>query len=130
MAESGECLRSFLMWLKQESEKACLKLNILKTKIIASGHISSVAKSCLTVCSPMNCSMPGFPVLQYLLEFAQTRVSIELMIPSNCLILCHPLLLLLSIFSSIWCLFQSQLFTSGSQSIGASASVLPVNIQG
>ena len=34
----------------------------------------SVAKLCLTLCDPMNCSMPGFPVLHYLLEFAQTHV--------------------------------------------------------
>ena len=34
----------------------------------------SAAKSCLTPCEPMNCSSPGFPVLQYLLEFAQTHV--------------------------------------------------------
>ena len=33
-----------------------------------------VAKSCLTLCNPMNCSMPGFCVLRYLLEFAQTRI--------------------------------------------------------
>ena len=31
-------------------------------------------KSCLTLCDPMNCSMPGFPVLHHLLEFAQTHV--------------------------------------------------------
>ena len=34
----------------------------------------SVPKSCLTVCSPMDCSAPGFPVLHYLPEFAQTHV--------------------------------------------------------
>jgi len=34
----------------------------------------SVAKLCLTLCDPMDCSMPGFPVLYYLLEFAQTHV--------------------------------------------------------
>ena len=53
-------------------------------------------------------------------------MSIELVMPSNHLIFCHPLLLLPSIFPSI-----NQLFASGGQSIGASASpsVLPVNIQ-
>ena len=40
MAESKE-LKSFLMKLKEESEKAALKLNIQKTKIIASSHITS-----------------------------------------------------------------------------------------
>ena len=34
----------------------------------------SVAKLCLTVCDPIDCSMPGFPVLHYLPEFAQTHV--------------------------------------------------------
>ena len=34
----------------------------------------SVAQSCQTLCDPMQCSTPGFPVLQYLPEFAQTLV--------------------------------------------------------
>ena len=34
----------------------------------------SVAKLCPTVCDPMNCSTPGFSVLHYLPEFAQTHV--------------------------------------------------------
>ena len=34
----------------------------------------SVTKLCPTLCNPMNYSMPGFPVLHYLLEFAQTHV--------------------------------------------------------
>ena len=34
----------------------------------------SVAQLCLTLCSPMNCSMPGPPVHHHLLEFAQTHV--------------------------------------------------------
>ena len=33
----------------------------------------SVAESCLTICNPMNCSMPGFPVLHHLLELVQTH---------------------------------------------------------
>ena len=40
MAESKEELQSLLMMLKEESEKAGLKLNIQKTKIMASGHIT------------------------------------------------------------------------------------------
>ena len=55
-------------------------------------------------------------------------MSIESMIPSNHLVLCHPLLLLPSIFKSRSFL-MSQLFTSGGQNIEDSASVLPVNIQ-
>ena len=41
MAESKEVLKSLLMKVKEESEKACLKLNIQKTKIMASGPITS-----------------------------------------------------------------------------------------
>ena len=48
----------------------------------------------------MNCSMPDFPVLYHFLEFAQL-MFIESVMPSNHLILCHPLLLLPSIFPSI-----------------------------
>ena len=36
--------------------------------------VSSVAQSCLTICDPMDCSTPGFPVYQQLLETAQTHV--------------------------------------------------------
>ena len=66
----------------------------------------------------MDCSTPGFPVHHHLLEFAQ---SMELMMPSNHLIQSFP---------ASGSLPMSQFFASGSQKIGASASVLPVNIQG
>ena len=39
---------------------------------ISSFQSSSVAQSCLTLCDPMNCSMPGLPVHHKLLEFTQT----------------------------------------------------------
>ena len=48
----------------------------------------------------MDCSMPDFPVHHQLLELAQTHVHQSVM-PSNHLILCHPLLLLPSILPSI-----------------------------
>ena len=58
-------------------------------------------------------------------------ISIESVMPSNYLILCRPLLLLPSIFPSIRVFSMSQLFASGGQSIGVSAStsVLPMNTQ-
>ena len=58
-------------------------------------------------------------------------MSIESVMPSNHLILCHPLLLPPSIFPASVSFQMSQFFTSGGQSIGvsASASVLPMNIQ-
>ena len=55
--------------------------------------------------------------------FSHCIMSTELVMLSNHLILCHPLLLLPSIIPSI------TLFVSGGQCIEASASVLPVNIQ-
>ena len=56
--------------------------------------------SYIQLCDPIDCSTPGFPVLYYVPEFAQTRVHCVDM-PCNDLILCHPLLLLPSIFPSI-----------------------------
>ena len=58
-------------------------------------------------------------------------MSIESVMPSNHLILCHPLLLLPSIFPSIRVFSNESALTSGGQSIGASAStsVIPMNIQ-
>ena len=58
-------------------------------------------------------------------------MSIESVMPSNHLILCHLLLLPPSIFPSFRVFQMSQFFASGGQSIGASASasVLPMNIQ-
>ena len=49
---------------------------------------SSVAQSCPTLCDPMDCSMPGFPVCHQLLELAQTLVYriIDAFQPSH-----HPL---------------------------------------
>ena len=48
----------------------------------------------------MDCSTPRFSVLHHLLELAQTHVH-RVVLPSNHLIFCHPLLLLPSIFPSI-----------------------------
>ena len=63
-------------------------------------QFSSVAQSCPTLCDPMDCSTPGLSVHHQLLEFTKL-MSIELVMPSNHLILCHPLLLLPSNFPSI-----------------------------
>ena len=102
--------------------------------ILVCGYSSlscSVAKSCPTLCNPMNCSTPGSPVFHYLPEFAQIHVHWVNMMLSNHLILCHLLLLQPSIFPTIRVFPMSMLFASGGQSIGtsASASVLPMNTQ-
>ena len=82
--------------------------------------------------TPIHCNTPGLLVLHYLPEFAQTHVhwGDPLMMLSNHLILCHPLLLIPSIFPRIWVFSNELLFVSGGQSIGTSALVLPMNIQG
>ena len=94
-------------------------------------QFSSVTQSCPAHSEPMNCSTPGFPGHHQLLKHAQTHVH-WVMMQSNHLILRHPLLLLLSTFPASQSLQMSQFFTSGGQSIraSASASVLPINIQG
>ena len=56
-----------------------------------------IVQSCLTLCNPMDCSMPGFPVLHSLPELAETHV--HSVVSSNHLILCRPLLP--SIFTNI-----------------------------
>ena len=91
---------------------------------------SSVAQSYPTVCDPMDCSTPGFPVHH------QTRsllklMSIELMMSFHHLIFCYPLLRPPSVFPKSRSFPMSQFFTSGGQSSGVSAStsVLPMNTQ-
>ena len=91
----------------------------------------SVAKSCPTLCDPMNYSIPGFPVF-----------TISLSLLNSCLLSqwCHPTISSsVSPFSSCPQSFPasesfpvSQFFASGGQSIAASASasVVPMNIQG
>ena len=63
-------------------------------------QLSSVTQSCPTLCDPMNRSMPGLPVHHQLLEFLKLT-SVESVMPSSHLILCHPLLLLPPIPPSI-----------------------------
>ena len=70
------------------------------TKHIHMYQFSSVAQSCPTLCDPMNCSTPGFPVLHDFLEHLKLR-SIDSVMSSNHLILCHPLLHLPSIFLGV-----------------------------
>ena len=62
--------------------------------------LSSVARSHPTLCNPMDRNTSGFPAHHQLLEHAQTHVHLVVM-PSNHLILCCPLLFLPSIFPSI-----------------------------
>ena len=86
--------------------------------------------SCPTLCNLMNCSMPGFLVLHYLPEFAQTHVhwvndAIQLSHPL------HPLLLPPSVFSSIRLYSnESALHVRRPKFWSFSFSISPSNIQG
>ena len=90
----------------------------------------SVTKSCLAICDPMDCSTPGFSVLHYFLEFAQTHPLNQwcyLTISSSAVrfCFCFQSFPTLGSFPTRW------LFASGGQSIGALtlATVLPINSQ-
>ena len=119
-----------MCWINEEIHYRCgpgrsmhsSNLMISKNTLL----LSSVAKSCLTLCNPMDCSMPGFPVFHYLLEFAQIHVHWvgDAIQPSHPPSPPSPPALNLS-------QHQGRLFASGGQSIGvsASASVFPMNIQ-
>ena len=94
-------------------------------------YCCSVAKSCPTLCDPMHCSMPGFPVLLFsrgvcsnscpLHQWCYLTISSSVILVSSC-----P-----QSFSASGSFPVSQLFASGGQSFGAStsASVLPMDIQ-
>ena len=62
-------------------------------------QFSSVTQSYLTLCDPMDCSTLGFPVHPNSWSLLKL-MSIKSVMSSNCLIFCHPLLLLSSIFPS------------------------------
>ena len=93
-------------------------------------QFSSVAQSCPTVCNPLDCSTPGFPVHHQFPEPTETHVH-ELVMSSNHLILCSPLLLLPSIFPSIRVFSNESVLRIRCQSIevSASTSVLSMNTQ-
>ena len=67
--------------------------------------VYSVTKLCLTLWDPMDCSIPGLHVLHYLPEFAEIHVHwvCDAVKPSH---LCHPFLLLPSVFPSIRVFFN------------------------
>ena len=92
-------------------------------------QFSSVTQSCPTLCDPMNLSMPGLPITNS--RSLPKLMSIKLVMPSNHLILCCPLLHCPQSFPALGSFPMSQLFPSDGQSLGVSAStsVLPMNTQ-
>ena len=98
--------------------------------VLVSVQFNSVAQSCLTLCDPLNHSMPGLPVHYQCLESTQTHVHwvSDAIQPSH--LLSSPSPPAFSLFPTSGS-FQMSLFVSGGQSIGVSASTsaLPMNIQ-
>ena len=94
-------------------------------------EFSSLTQSCLTLCDPMNCSTPGLPIHHQLPESTQTHIRRvgDAVQPS------HPLSFPFSScpqsFPASGSFQISQLFASGGQSVGVSAStsVLPMKAQ-
>ena len=99
-------------------------------KIMLSLNCCLVAQLCLTLCNPVDCSTPGFPVLHQLPDLAQTHVHRfsdgHPTISSSVIPFFH-----LQSFPASEFFPLSQFFASGGQNIGISASalVLPMNIQ-
>ena len=89
----------------------------------------SVAQSCPTLWDPMDCSTPGLPSISISWSLLKL-MFIDLVMPSNHLILCHRLLLLPSIFPSIRVFSKESVLHIGGWSLGASSSVIPKHIQG
>ena len=85
---------------------------------------------CPALCDPVDCTHQAFLSITKCCSLFKL-MSIELVMPSNHLILCHPLLLCLQSCPATGSFPMSQFFTRGGQSIGvpASASVFPMNIQ-
>ena len=73
-------------------EETILELKTARVLILS---CCSVSKSCLTLCNPMDCSMPDFPV-HYHSQSLLKLMSIELVMPSNHLLPPSPLALRLS----------------------------------
>ena len=79
MCTSNMCNFLYIMHNSMKSKKYVGAADVLDNKEYREmsrvfSRFSSVAQSCPTLCNPMDCSMPGFPVYQQLLELAQTHV--------------------------------------------------------
>ena len=105
------------------SDRNCIKSDSFGTVVV---QLLSCDQLFATPWTAAHQASLSFTISRSLLKL----MAIESMMPPNHLILCHPLLLLPSVFPSIK-VFSNEFFTSGGQRIGASASasVFPKNIQ-
>ena len=126
-----DCFIPFIMKQNFQHEGKIFKEWGQGTQGLSSVQFSSVAQSCLTLCDPMNRTMPSLPGHHHLPEFTQTHVHRvrDAIQPS------HPVIPFSSCLQSLPAsefFPMSQLFSWGSQSIGVSAlaSFLPKKSQG
>ena len=102
--------------------------------LVRSLLLLSLLKLCPTLCDPLNCGRPGFPVLHYLLELVQTYV--HWMAPADAIQPSHPLspssppALNLSQYQGLFQWVSSLHQVAKVIGASASASVPPMNIQG
>ena len=121
--------------LKSGDITLLMKVRIIKAMVFPVVTYScekvKVIQSSTTLCNPMDCSMPGLPVPHHLLKSAQVHVHCigDAIQPSHPLMPSSSLAFNLSLHQTFP---MSHLFASDDQNTGASASasVLPVNIQG
>ena len=121
------------VFLKKEKQPTCSWQNMLPTSIstlLMAYQFSSIIQSCPTLCDPMDCGTPGFPVHHSLRAYSNScplprwwhpMISSSVVPFSSCL----------QSFPVSGFFPVSQFFESGDQSIGVSASpsVFPMNIQ-
>ena len=129
MGHLSYCKRRFGMKLRDVKTTTLHEMN---WKFVVFFNLSSVSHSVMSdSLRPHGLQHSRFPCPSPTPRVCKL-LSIELVIPSNHLTLCCPLLLLPSVFPASGSFLMSLHFTSGSQSIGvsASASVLPKSSQG
>ena len=117
-----ECKSQIHNQIKQNCDQMkCLEDIFVVVQSLSDGQLFATPRTAALLASL------SFVISQSLLKL----MSVELVMPSNHIILCHPLLLLPSVFASIRVFSNESLFASGDRSVGASASVLvpPMNIQ-
>ena len=116
------CLFIHLLW-----ESGYLDMEII-FKIFSSVQFSSISQLCLTLCDPMDCSTPGLPLHHQLLELVASCPLSHWCHPTNSSSVVSFSSCLQS-FPASGSFPMIQFFASCGQSTGASASVLPINMQ-
>ena len=134
LLEIGKSYTELVITKKGKSRKSALKWRSDYVTTLVNGFAillscSSVTKPHPTLCNPLDCSTPGFPALHYLLYFAQAHLHWVGVAVKPAYPLLPPSRFAFNLSQHQVFFPMSQLFASGSQSIGASAPVLLMDIQ-